>query len=267
MTFNFSLSNYDKIKLAQAIAVVSTIATLTVAFDPILLVFGLLTSWIFYCFGLAICLHKYSSHRSFETKNQPLKYIILWFGTVVTMGSTINFAAGHRQHHRFADTPEDPYYLQGSLWHKIKLFFYWFPTYKISPLIIKDLLRDKDHVKFNDNYWKILLVYPAILLAVDPVLFGYFYALPVTYVLLGMGYVTVLAHLPRLHRFGSVDHTTNDNSWNSRLFSLLLAGEGLHNTHHAHPGLYNYETNSKDIDPAGRIISLIKQRTVDSSLD
>jgi stearoyl-CoA desaturase (delta-9 desaturase) len=166
------------------------------------------------------------------------------------MGSTINFSAGHRQHHKHADTAEDPYSLTGSIWHKIKLFFYWFPTYKISPMIIKDLLRDKDHVWFNDNYWKILLPYPVALLIIDPVLFGYFYALPVTYVLLGMGYVTVIAHLG----LGSRPHKTDDNSWDSKIFAILLAGEGYHNSHHANPG----KNVLGKYDCAGKLIELIK---------
>lgn len=245
------MTNYDKIKLAQAVSLISVVLTLFFAFDWALLLSGLLVGWVFFCLGLSICLHKYSSHKTFET-NKIVKYILLWFGTVVTMGSTINFAAGHRQHHRTSDTPEDPYWLTGTLWHKIKLFFYWFPAYKINPMIIKDLLRDKDHVWFNDNYWKILLPYPVILLLINPVWFGYFYALPVTYVLLGMGYVTVIAHL----RLGLRRYDTTDNSWDSSLFAVLLSGEGYHNTHHAVPGM----NKLGPLDAGGYIIKLIRNK-------
>jgi fatty-acid desaturase len=249
------MTNYNKIKLTQAIAVLASVLTVSFAFNFMLLMLGLLVGWVFFCIGLSICLHKLASHRSFEPKNALIKYVLLWFGTVVTMGSTINFAAGHRQHHKHADTAEDPYYLQGSLWHKIKLFFYWFPTYKINPMIIKDLLRDKDHVWFNDNYWKILLPYPIILMAIDPIYVGYFYALPVTYVLLGMGYVTVVAHL----KLGDRPFNTNDNSWDSKLFAVLLAGEGYHNSHH--------NDSRKNVlgryDNAGKLIELIKKDTID----
>lgn len=245
------MTNYNKIKLAQAVAVTSAIGTLIFAFDYSLLLLGLAVGWTFYCLGLSICLHKYSSHRTFET-NKITKYIIMWAGTVVTMGSTINFSAGHRQHHRTSDTPDDPYCLTGSVWHKIKLFFYYFPTYKINPMIIKDLLRDKDHVWFNDNYWKILLPYPIVLLLIDPIWFGYFYALPVTYVLLGMGYVTVIAHL----RLGNRPYNTTDNSWDSNIFAILLSGEGYHNTHHAHPGY----SKLGPLDAGGYIINIIKEK-------
>ena len=245
------MTNYDKIKLAQAVAVISLILTLSLAFSWPLFLLGLLAGWIFFCLGLSVSLHKFSSHRTFET-DRITKFIILWFGTAITMGSAINFAAGHRQHHRNSDTPDDPYSLSGSFWHRIKLFCYWFPTHKINPMIIKDLLRDKDHVWFNDNYWKILLPYPIILLIIDPVLFGYFYALPVTYVLLGMGYVTVIAHL----RLGTRPYDTNDNTWDSKIFALLLAGEGYHNTHHACPGC----SSLGRFDAAGWVINKIKTK-------
>jgi stearoyl-CoA desaturase (delta-9 desaturase) len=243
------MTNYEKIKSMQFVALASTIVTIIFAFDWLMLAIGIVLGWVFFCLGLSVSLHRYSSHKTFET-NKILKYILLWFGTVVTMGSSIDFAAGHRQHHRTSDTPQDPYCLTNNLWNNIKLFFYWFPTHKINPIIIKDLLRDRDHVWFNNNYWKILLPYPAILLLINPVWFGYFYALPVTYVLLGMGYVTVIAHL----RLGTRNYNTTDNSWDSRIFAILLAGEGYHNTHHAFPGKYSLG----NLDAGGSIIKLIK---------
>lgn len=253
------MTNYNKIKLAQAVAMIGTVLTLCFALDTTLFIAGLTVSWLFWCFGLTIALHKYSSHKTFDPRNRLIKYFLLWAGTTITMGSTINFAAGHRQHHVHADTPQDPYYLDGGIWHRVKLFFYWFPTYKINPMIIKDLLRDQDHTFFNNHYWKILLVYPVLLLLIDPIWFGYFYALPVTYTILGMGYVTVLAHLPVLEKIGSKPYKTNDNSWNSQLFAVLLAGEGYHNTHHACPGRYDYTTGRGEWDISGKIIKILKK--------
>jgi len=128
-----NFSNYDKVKLVQSICLVVTVLTVTLNFDLLLLLVGLAVSWLFYCFGLAITLHKYASHRTFEPKNKLIKYFLLWTGTVITMGTSLEFAAGHRTHHKFSDTPDDPYNLDGGLWHRIKLFFYWFPTWKINP--------------------------------------------------------------------------------------------------------------------------------------
>ena len=252
------MTNYNKLKLAQATALFCTIITLLFAFNLSLLLLGLLTGWIMWGLGLTISLHRYSSHKSFTVTNKIIQYILLWCGTIITMGSAINFAAGHRQHHKFSDTDKDPYDLTGSLWHKIKLFFFWFPVHNINPLVIKDLIKDPAHNFFNRHYWKILLVYPIILLLINPILFGYFYALPVTYVLLGMGYVTVLAHLPCLHKYGTVDYITDDNSWNSKSIGIILVGEGNHNMHHALPSKWNYSMNSDKLDIPAKIINIIK---------
>ena len=116
------MTNYNKLKLAQATALFCTIITLLFAFNLSLLLLGLLTGWIMWGLGLTISLHRHSSHKSFTVTNKIIQYILLWCGTIITMGSAINFAAGHRQHHKFSDTDKDPYDLTGSLWHKIKLF-------------------------------------------------------------------------------------------------------------------------------------------------
>lgn len=248
------MSNYEKVKAMHIVAIISTVLVLGYAFDFFMLLAGLTVGWVMWCFGLTISLHKMSSHKTFEPKNKFIKYFLLWCGAVVTMGTAIDFAAGHRQHHKFSDTDKDPYNIEGSFWHKFKLFFYWFPTAKISPLVIKDLLKDKEHSFFNNHYWKIVLPYPIILLLIDPVCFGYFYALPVVYVLLGMGYVTVWAHLPYLKKLGTVPHETDDNSWDSLFFTMLLAGEGYHNTHHKFPGNWNYGK----YDVSGKLIRYLK---------
>jgi len=81
--------------------------------------------------------------------------------------------------------------------------------------------------------------------------------MPVTYVLLGMGYVTVIAHLPSLQKNGETPFDTNDLSWNNRFIGWVLAGEGYHNTHHAFPGSYTYEKVPGDIDLSAKIIKLL----------
>jgi len=254
------MSNYEKVKMAHLILAMSFILTLVFAFSWKLLALGLLLSWFIWTVGLTISLHKFSSHRTFKARNKVIKIILLWFGAITTMGTAIDFSAGHRVHHKFADTEKDPYNVEGSFWHKVKLFFYYFPTAKISPLVIKDLLRDKEHAFFNKHYWKIVLPYPIILLLINPVYFGYFYALPVLYVLIGMGYVTVWAHLPYLQKLGTRPYDTTDNSWNSKLMVWLLGGEGYHNTHHKYPSRWNYESCPGNFDASAHIIKLIKEK-------
>lgn len=257
-----NLSNYQQTLLVQAILYSSVALVLLFAFDWLLLLKGLLVGWVFFCFAISISLHKYASHRSFEPRNRLIKLILLWLGNQATLGSSIGFAAGHRQHHISSDTDADPFRLTDSFMHNLKLWFYYFPTGTISPRLIKDLSGDKDYKFFHTHYWKIWAVLPVSMFCLlGPVYFVYFFALPVVYGFLGMSYVTVVAHSTTWRKWfkGTADFDTNDQSWDGKFFTVLFAGEGYHHTHHANPSEYSYSIPGKQFDFSGFVIKYIKK--------
>ena len=119
-------TNDSKVKIAQAIAYIGSAITLLFFFTWKLFLVAVLCGWLLFGIGVSICLHKWASHRTFAPKNIFWKTIILFFGSLCTLGSTISWAAGHREHHRFTDKTGDPHRPAGSLWHKIKVYFYTF---------------------------------------------------------------------------------------------------------------------------------------------
>jgi len=254
------LTNDTKVKLCQAFVYLSSLGTMIFAWDTSLFFISLFLGWL--CFGLCVSvgLHKYAAHRTYEPKNKIIKWIILWFATIGTLGSTICWAAGHRAHHKHADHIEDPHRPEGNFWHKIKVWFFYFPSFRINPLIIKDLKRDKDHVWFHKHYYKIIWSYVLLLAFIDPVYVGYFYGIPIWYTLTGISWATVIAHVPILsyglpgtwRTYNSKDFTVNSHFW-----SLVFIGEGLHNTHHSVPGLWNNAINKGEFDLTAPIIKLI----------
>ena len=52
--------------------------------------------------------HRYFAHRSFTTTKFKEK-LLLWWGTLLGVGSCISWATMHRIHHAHADTEEDPH--------------------------------------------------------------------------------------------------------------------------------------------------------------
>lgn len=255
-------TNDSKVKWAQAIAYIGSIATLTFLFDWTMLLLGIVAGWILFGVGVSVCLHKWSSHRTFVPKNKFWKTVILFFGTLCTLGSTISWAAGHREHHRFTDKAGDPHRPAGSLWHKIKVYFYYFPTYPISPMLIKDLTVDPDHKWFHRNYYKVMYAYTLGLFLIDPIYAGYFYFIPVLYVFTGISWVTVIAHIPTNGHFGFRKDTwriykSDDYTYNSHVWQFLLMGEGYHNTHHTSPWLWNNAILPGEFDISGQIIKRI----------
>jgi len=255
-------TNDSKVKIAQAIAYAGSAITLIFFFDWKLFLLALIGGWLLFGIGVSICLHKWASHRTFAPKNVFWKTIILFFGTLCTLGSTISWAAGHREHHRFTDKAGDPHRPAGSLWHKIKVYFYYFPTYPISPMLIKDLTIDTGHKWFHKNYYKVIYAYALGLFLIDPMYAGYFYCLPVLYVFTGISWVTVIAHIPTNGRFGYRTDTwriykSDDYTYNSHVWQFLLMGEGYHNTHHSCPWLWNNAILPGEFDISGKIIKHI----------
>lgn len=259
-----TFTNDSKVKFAQAFAYIGSVITLLFAWDLTLFLIAVVCGWILFGLGVSVCLHKWASHKTFVPKNNFWKTIILFFGTMCTLGSTISWAAGHREHHRFTDKDGDPHRPAGSLWHKIKVYFYYFPTYPISPMLIKDLTVDQGHKWFHKNYYKIIYAYALGLFLIDPIYAGYFYCLPVLYVFTGISWVTVIAHIPTTGRFGFRKDTyriypSDDYTYNSHIWQFLLMGEGYHNTHHSCPWLWNNAILPNEFDISAKIIQKIGQ--------
>lgn len=251
------ISNDVKVKAVQAFVYIAAIVTVIFAWDLKLFVGSIVAGWFMFGFAGSICLHKLSSHNSFTPKNRVIKLTLLWLGTIASLGSTICWAAGHREHHRTSDHANDPHRPYGSAWHKIKMWFYYFPTWKINPMIVKDLLEDKDHQFFHRHYYQIILSYIVVLAIINPIYVGYFYAIPVLYSLFGISWATVIAHIPQLGYLSWRTYNTPDYTYNSNFWNVILMGEGYHNTHHACPWLWNNALCKGEWDASAWVIKLI----------
>ena len=251
------LSNNVKVKIVQAFVYIATILTLIFAWDLTLFLTSLALGWLTFGIAGSLCLHKLSSHQAFVPKNKLIKWVLLWFGTIGSLGSTICWAAGHREHHAHTDLKTDPHRPHGNWLHKFKMWFYYFPTWEISPLIVKDLTQDPDHKFFHRHYYKIIISYIVFLACLNPIYVGYFYAIPVLYLLFGISWATVIAHIPCLGYRSWRTYNTPDYTYNSNGWGLLLPGEGYHNTHHACPWLWDTATSKGEFDLSAYVIKWI----------
>lgn len=249
---------YEQIlKAFQALIFIGAPVTLYLAWDWRMFVAALFWGWLVVGLGAAIGFHRYATHKMFEPRNNAVKAVLLFLGTICTLGSTVVWAAGHRMHHAKTDELEDPHNPTPYLWQRIKSWFYYSPEVRAMEYIPKDLLKDKMHLWFHRNYFFVLAGYVALLGLIDPVVLGYFYCVSMLYVLTGMSWATVLAHVPSTSMGGYRLYNSDDLTYNSKFWALLFWGEGYHNTHHANPRMHCLEMIPGDFDLAGRVIKYL----------
>ncbi len=204
-----------------------------------------------------LTLHRLLSHRSFKV-TRFTENILSLLSVISTVGPTMSWVSTHRIHHAKTDTDLDPHspninrkfsFIRGL---QVWLGYGW-KMHKLTPLLVKDLMRNPVHKFIFDNYFKLLISYIIILFLIDPVLVLFAYALPMTGTILLVGIVNVLGHVHGYRTYETRDLSTN--SWIANIFSM---GDGWHNNHHANP--QNYRAGEKwwEWDLMGRIIDVIR---------
>src|SRR5690606_11873642 len=70
------------------------------------------------------------------------EWILLFFGSLATQGSALQWAHDHRLHHAYVDTDRDPYSVKKGLLHAHILWMFY-QGREIEPKVISDLSRSK----------------------------------------------------------------------------------------------------------------------------
>lgn len=181
-------------------------------------------TWIIFNYGISAGFHRLFAHRSYET-NSFVWWALLISGTLASIGSSIAWIGQHRTHHRFSDVKEkDPYYPHDN-WIYAWVFGPW--ATPISPLTIKDLLKDNRHKFFHDHYFKIIGAYIILLALINPVLVFWLWALPGALTFFSLQVTGVLGHM-----VGYRDYDIDDESRNNHILNIFTFGESYQNTHH-----------------------------------
>ncbi|MCE9575520.1 MAG: acyl-CoA desaturase [Deltaproteobacteria bacterium] len=172
--------------------------------------------------------HRYFSHHAFKT-SRPFQAVLAFGAQTSLQRGALWWAAKHRKHHRFSDTPDDIHSAarDGFWWSHVG----WSTSNTSAGT---DLTKVPDLAKFPElvwlNRWKHL---PAVVLAIALALLGGLHALVwgffVSTVLLWHGTFTINS---LSHMFGRRRYETKDQSRNNWVLAILTLGEGWHNNHH-----------------------------------
>lgn len=215
------------------------------------LIVSLLVYWAIGILGINVGYHRLLSHRSFKT-HRWIEKILSIIGTITVVGSPLAWTAVHRQHHRSAESDNDPHspYKLGN----IKAWFGIWNYVRIDAKLVNDLRKDRFQRFLHRNYLAIQIIYCTLLALVDPLYIIFVYAVPACLCLHSTSAIIVIAH-----RHGYRTHETKDHSRNSWIANLITLGEGWHNNHHARPWNWNNQERWWEFDIPALVIRLIKQ--------
>jgi stearoyl-CoA desaturase (Delta-9 desaturase) len=194
-----------------------------------------LASYALRMFAVTAGYHRYFSHRTFRT-GRVFQFVLAFLGGTATQKGALWWAAHHRDHHRYSDTPRDVHSpLQRGFWWS-HVGWILARRYHATQLEkVKDLARYPE-LRWLDG-WHVVppIAYAAAMYlagGVPALLWGYF----VSTVLLWHGtfLVNSLAHV-----IGRRRYATPDGSRNSFIIALFTLGEGWHNNHHHYQSTTN----------------------------
>jgi stearoyl-CoA desaturase (delta-9 desaturase) len=191
-------------------------------------------------FAITGFFHRYFSHKSYST-TRFFQFIMAVWGALAVQRGALWWAYTHRHHHQHSDEPEDKHspVVDGFWWSHIG----WITSKKNFPTDyskIPDLAKYPELVFLNRFDTLVPALFAASLYGLGAFLenrgystsgaqllvWGFF--ISTTVLFHGTSCINSLAHVFGSKRF----KTTEDESRNSFLLTLITLGEGWHNNHH-----------------------------------
>lgn len=219
---------------------------------------GALLVWQFYnIVGISAGAHRYFSHAAFEC-SRFWQWLMAYTCMVSLVGPPCIWAEAHVRHHRHADRDGDPYQ-RFALGNDSALDH----TTKVSGAFLKQAARESLHRLTLKYYWAFLMVHGAAVAALAWLLGAevgqslfWFMLVPAGLSQLTLRFILWTGHVGRL---GYRNHETPDTSNNWWFASLIAAGEGWHNNHHAYPGHAKLGEHWWEFDPGWWFIKAISK--------
>lgn len=203
--------------------------------------------------GHSIGMHRYFSHRSFETTRLG-QDIMAWTSLLLGTGSPIQYARNHRFHHQVVDTENDIHspHNDGKFMTAVGIWAFhdvnWFLAKGTES--VRDLMNHPTFRFINKWYyviWSVLIIFTAM---IDLKILLYVLILPSFIFHLELNiFVNVIGHV-----WGYRNYETPDHSKNNHWVQAWTLGEGLHNNHHAEPHLYSFARERNEFDASAWVI-------------
>jgi stearoyl-CoA desaturase (delta-9 desaturase) len=220
--------------------------------------------------GVIMGLHRYFTHRSFETSSLFRVLLGIW-GSWAMQGPIDRWVADHRRHHRYSDQPLDvhsPYWknqekISSGFMRFAHAHFLW--MFVGLPTDIRQYAKDtiSDPISRGCSQWYWFLCATSLLLPAlvgygisgsDEALRSFFWAGCFRVFLLHQFTWSVNSFG---HMFGGKAEKSRDEARDNMVLTFLVFGEGLHSYHHVHQS--TAVNQPVYLDLAGQFINLLEK--------
>jgi stearoyl-CoA desaturase (delta-9 desaturase) len=223
------------------------------------LILGSWALWTLSLMAITTGYHRLYSHRTYNT-NRWIESVLLFFGTMATQGSVLQWSSDHRMHHKHVDSDNDPYNVEKGFWHAHMLWMFT-GRREVNERWVHDLIKDPV-LRFQHRYFGVLMVAAnavavLALWALTGDLFGAFvigFLLRLFLVHHCTWFINSLAHM-----WGSKPYSTEHSAVNNFILSFLTFGEGYHNYHHTFAGDYRNGVRWYQFDPPKYVIWVLNK--------
>ncbi|PVU85633.1 hypothetical protein BB561_006922 [Smittium simulii] len=209
--------------------------------------------------GITAGHHRLWAHVSYKA-TVPLKIFLAFASSAAVQGSIFWWSRDHRVHHRYTDTPRDPYNALEGFYHS---HIGWMLVKKdrrqLGYADTTDLKSDKI-VRWQHNYYPLLVLFSSFIL---PTVVcglgwgdwrgGYFYAAVTRMVCLHHATFCVNS---LAHTIGVSTYDDSQTAKDSFITAIVTLGEGYHNFHHEFPGDFRNAIRFYQYDPTKWFIRL-----------
>eukprot|EP01112_Ceratiomyxa_fruticulosa_P014981 TRINITY_DN4352_c0_g1_i1.p1 TRINITY_DN4352_c0_g1~~TRINITY_DN4352_c0_g1_i1.p1 ORF type:complete len:719 (-),score=97.88 TRINITY_DN4352_c0_g1_i1:32-2188(-) len=208
--------------------------------------------------GITAGYHRLFSHRSYDAV-WPVRFVLMLMGSSALEMSVLNWCWDHRAHHRYTDTPKDPYDVtRGFFWAHMGWLL--FKRTEMPQSDISDLKKDWV-LRLQDKYYPIFAIGTGIVLPTW--IAGHYWGdwkggflisavLSKVVMLHCTFFINSLAHY-----WGEFTYTDQKSPRDSALTSLVTFGEGYHNFHHEFPYDYRNGIRWLSYDPGKWLIYVL----------
>ncbi|ODQ83114.1 hypothetical protein BABINDRAFT_159571 [Babjeviella inositovora NRRL Y-12698] len=201
--------------------------------------------------------HRLWSHKAYKARD-PLKIVFALFGAGAVEGSIKWWGHSHRVHHRYTDTPRDPYDARRGFWYSHLGWMLQKPNPKYKARADISDLADDWIVRVQHRHYLTIMFFMAFIL--PTIVAGYFWGdywgglvyagiLKAFTIQQATFCVNSLAHWIGVQPFD--DRRTPRDHF---LTAIVTFGEGYHNFHHEFPSDYRNALKWWQYDPTKYLI-------------